>query len=517
MFSYRHIRLIAVLLSGFVAIGISSQVASAQLPQTAKNRRVFENLQDQHQKAYDRFSEALERIAQTCEERNLNVIAMQIRRMAQPADPDILRFEPLPRDVQPPIPSDLPDEEHEWRTQLRDYRKEYAKQLDLLAQQAVKNKFPSYAFHLIREAALHDSDHERVRRLLGYVRFKDEWVSPFEKQKLEKKEVWTKQFGWLPTAYVVRYQRGERLYRGTWMPAKEEAAMRQNFRNAWEIRTEHYLLKTNHSLERGVELATALEEFHQFFQQTFAAFFNSPTQLQKLFANATTAKRVLKEPFEVHLFQSRDEYIARLKGRYKGEILALSNGVYDTNDRIVYSFENPELPTETTMYHEATHQLLAAHLQPSPLIASRANFWLIEGFACYIESFQRQNERVSLGDPRAIRFATARERFLKDGYYMPLEEFTQMSKDEYQAHPRLQDNYSQAAGVVHFFMHFEGGRYRDDLIEHLRQIYQQAERGSRVETLDEQTETDFKVLDRQYGEFTQALSQALQEPFAPQP
>ena len=419
--------------------------------------------------------------------------------------------------MQPLIPSDLPEEEHEWRTQLRDHRKEYAKQLDLLAQQAVKSKFPSYAFQLIREAALHDSDHERARRLLGYVRFKDEWVSPFEKKKLETKEVWTKQFGWLPTAHVARYQRGERLYRGTWMTAEEEASLRQDFSKAWEIRTEHYLLRTNHSLERGVELATALEEFHQFFQQTFAAFFNSPTQLQKLFANATTAKRVLKEPFEVHLFQSRDEYIARLKGRYKGEILALSNGVYDTNDRIVYSFENPELPTETTMYHEATHQLLAAHLQPSPLIASRANFWLIEGFACYIESFQRQNERVSLGDPRAIRFATARERFLKDGYYMPLEEFTQMSKDEYQAHPRLQDNYSQAAGVVHFFMHFEGGRYRDDLIEHLRQIYQQAERGSRVETLDEQTETDFKVLDRQYGEFTQALSQALQEPFAPQP
>lgn len=513
----QRIRLLVILLVGVAAIGLSVDRVTAQATQSSKAERALMNLRVQHRDAYLRMSEALERIAQTCEERNLNVIAMQIRRMAQPVDPDLLRFEPLPRNVQPPISPDLPDDEREWRTQLRDHRKEYAKQLDLLAQQAVKNKFPSYAFQLIREVVLHDSDHPRARRLLGYVLFKDEWVSPFEKQKLENKEVWTTQFGWLPAAHVDRYENGERFYLGKWMSAKDEAKQRQNFNKAWEIRTEHYRFKTNHSLDRGVELASALEEFHRFFQQTFASFFDSPQQLQKLFASTTMTHRPVKEPFNIHFFSSRDEYIAKLKSRYQGQILALSDGVYDTDDRIVYSFENATTPAETTMYHEATHQLLAAHLKPSPMIANRANFWLIEGFASYIESFQRQNGRLTLGDPRCIRLVTARERLLRDGYYMPLAEFTHLGKDAYQAHPRLQNNYSQAAGIVHFFMHYDGGRYRDDLIEHVKQIYQQAERGGPVATLEELTGTDFKELDQQYAEFSTALSRALQEPFAPQP
>ena len=37
--------------------------------------------------------------------------------------------------------------------------------------------------------------------------------------------------------------------------AGEEAEIRRDFRHAWEIRTEHFLVKTNHSLERGVEIA----------------------------------------------------------------------------------------------------------------------------------------------------------------------------------------------------------------------------------------------------------------------
>ncbi len=517
MFCVRRIQLFAVLLCGIVAIDVSLLRALAQAPQAAKAARALANLQEQHRTAHHLFAGALERIAQTCEERKLNVIATQIRRMAQPADPDMLRFEPLPRAVQPPIAVDLPDDEREWRTQLRDHRKEYAKQLDLLAQQAVKAKLPSYAFQLIRETALHDPDHTRARRLLGYVLYKGEWVSPFEKSKLEKKEVWTAKYGWLPAAHVERYQRGERYYRNAWLSAEEEAKRRQDFSKAWEIRTEHYLLKTNHSLERGVELATALEEFHRFFQQTFAALFNKPQELQTLFANLAVVQRTVSDPFKVYFFSSRDEYILKLKVKYPGTILAISNGVYDTDDGIVYSFENPGTPAETTMYHEATHQLLAAQLKPSPLIAGRANFWLIEGFACYIESFQRQNERLTLGDPKFLRFAIAREQFLKDGYYLPLNQFTQLGKDAYQAHPRVQNNYSQAAGIVHFFMHYDGGRYRDDLIEHVKQIYQQAERGGPVTTLEELTGTDFKELDQQYAEFTTSLSRALQEPFAPQP
>ncbi len=483
-------------------------VALAQTNSASKAEKALRNLQVEHRDAHRVLADGLERIAQNCELRDLKAIAAQVRRLAQPAHPDVLRFEPLPRSVQPPLPGDLSENEKLARSQLREQRKEYAAKLDSLAQRAVKAGFPSYAFTLVREAVFHDSDLERPRRLLGYVRYKDEWVSPFERGKLGKNEVWTDQFGWLPAAHVTRYQNNERYYNARWMPVAQEEELRSDFRQAWEIRTEHYLLKTNVGLQRGVALAMALESFHTFFQQTFAAFFSDPEQLRKLFANPLLAGKATKQ-FEVHFFKSRDEYIQRLSGKYKKQI-EITNGLYDVDDRIVYSFQNPNEPAETTLFHEATHQLLAAHLKPSPIIASTANFWLIEGIACYIESFELRPDGASLGDPRYIRFEAARQLALKDRYYLKLRDFTAMGKDQFQSHPRISNNYSQASGLVHFFMHFEEGQYRDALVEHLRQMYQQAVTPrQRVDSLEDLTGIEFNELDRQYLKYVSELEQAV--------
>lgn len=491
--------------------------AAAQIPQTTKAAKAFGNLQAQHREFHERFADALERVAQTCEQRDLEETAAQIRRIAQPADPDVLRFESLPQSVQPPVPDDLPPEEREWRTQLREHRKDYAKELDLLAQKAVKAGFPTYAYQLVRETALHDSDHVRARRLLGFVRYKDDWVSPFEAERYTANEVWTDEFGWLKATNVERYKRGERKSPADgWVSAARDADLRRDFRKAWQIRTEHYLLKTNESLERGVAMASSLEEFHRFFQQTFAAFFNDAAQIQKLFAGNAVTRKSKPKPFVVHFYSSRDEYLTTLFKKYQDKIL-ITNGLYDVDDQIVYFFHNPNAPSETTLFHEATHQLLAAHLPPSPVIAKEANFWLIEGIACYVESYQRQAERLTLGHPKCERFVAARHTLIKENYFQPLSEFTRMGQDEYQKHkdPVIRNNYSQAAGLTHFFMHFEKGRYRGDLIEHLRQIYAAAETKQRPESLEALTEVSFEELDRQYIQFTRDLSNALHEEFPP--
>jgi hypothetical protein len=63
-------------------------------------------------------------------------------------------------------------------------------------------------------------------------------------------------------------------------------------------------------------------------------------------------------------------------------------------------------------------------------------------------------------------------------------------------------------------MHYEGGRYRDDLIEHLRLIYKQAETGRRPKALEILTGANFAELDQQYGEYVLKVSQALKEDFS---
>ncbi len=501
-----------ILLAAFAWPCWESVAVFAAAPKTTKTERALANLQMQHREAHRLFAEDLERIAQTCEANGLKGIAPRIRQLAEPVDPDALRFEPLPRQVQPAIPAPA-EGEFSWQTELRVHRKEYAAELDRFATQAVKAELPSYAYQLIRETAFHDSDHVRARRLLGFVRHKEEWLSPFEADKLKKNQVWTDQWGWLPGTHVARYENGERLNGGRWVPAARDAQLRQDFSKGWEIRTEHYLLKTNLSLEQGVALASSLEEFQRFFEQTFAGFFNDTKKMQLMFDNPTAAARTLSKPYQIHFFRSKDEYVAKLRGKY-GDRITITNGLYDTDDLTVYSFHNPQAAAEPTLYHEATHQLLAASLKPSPVIAKDENFWLIEGIACYIESFRLKDGEVSLGDPRCERFVAARYRKLADGYFLPLANFTSMGKDAFQAHRQIENNYSQASGLVHFFMHFDGGRYRDDLIEHLRELYQQAENGRRPRSLEDLTGVDFADLDQQYGEYVLKVSKSLREDFA---
>ena len=504
-----------ILLAAFVWIGWGSAAGFASSPKSTKTERALANLQTQHRETHRLFAEDLERIAQHCEANGLKGITPRIRQLAEPVDPDVLRFEPLPRQVQPAIPAPA-EGEFSWQTELRVHRKEYAAELDRFASQAVKAGLPSYAYQLVRETAFHDSDHVRARRLLGFVRHKEEWLSPFEADKLKKNSVWTEQWGWLPKTHVARYQKGERLNGIRWVSAERDEELRREFSKGWEIRTEHYLLKTNLSLEQGVALASSLEEFQRFFEQTFAGFFNDTRRMQLLFDNPTAAARTLAKPYQIHYFRSKDEYVTRLRGKYSDRIM-ITNGLYDTDDLTVYSFHNPQAAAEPTLYHEATHQLLAAILKPSPVIAKDENFWLIEGIACYIESFRVKDGEVSLGDPRCERFLAARYRKTVDRYYLPLEKFTSLGKDAFQAHPQIENNYSQASGLAHFFMHFDGGRYRDDLIEHLHQLYQQAETGRRPKSLEDLTGVDFADLDQQYGEYVLKVSKSLDEDFAKQP
>ena len=151
--------------------------------------------------------------------------------------------------------------------------------------------FPSEAYRLVREAAAAYPDHSAARRILGFQRYKDEWITPFEAEQARKHYVWHDKFGWLLKTYVKRYEDGERYYGGRWMPAAKEEEIRQVFQNAWTIRTENFLIETNHSLERGVEIAKKLEAYHDFFVQTFVGFFQTPEQLKNLFNEAASNRR----------------------------------------------------------------------------------------------------------------------------------------------------------------------------------------------------------------------------------
>jgi len=482
--------------------------AESSQGQAVRGRDVLAVLQEHHQQRYREYSGRIEKLAVTCEERGLADAVAQVRRRSFGPETLAQNFRALPREVTPEIPVSLPEGERFWRTQLRGIERDYAQELYLLSRRALNDGYPSYAYSLVRESAIHDPDHPAARKILGFVRLGTEWVTPFAASQIKKGNVWHEEFGWLPKRDLERYARGERNYKGRWVSAEKERELRRDFSEAWEVRTDHYLIRTDVSLEKGVELGRALEDFHEFFYETFAGFFNTREQLVKLFDGTARSVSTNPKPYLVHYYRSRDEYVDRLKRDFPN--IGITNGIYLTTGRTAHFYDDPENNNEATLFHEGTHQLFFESHVLNRSIGEKSHFWIIEGIACYMESFQRTDGVFSLGDPRYIRFAGARNNLLQKNYYVPLREFTEMGMHEFQHSQELAKNYTQASGLARFFMEYDNGRYREALVKHLTQLYSSSPRErDAAQSLETLTGVDFEDLDRQYADDARQIEQAL--------
>jgi Protein of unknown function (DUF1570) len=499
-----------------VALGVTTAVAADRsvVGPAARNAspKHLESVQAELRSLQKQHSARLDAIAQDFADMGMAVEARQCRELAAPFSTALFHVQKLPKEKQAEIPLSLPEKERELRVTFRDVQAHYASDLYRVSRKALAAGYPSYAYGLIQEVVRQDSDHSYGRRILGYKLRNKEWVTPFAADRLDKGIVWDDRFGWLRKQDVTRYRSGQRLYGSRWMSADQESEIRRDFRHAWQVRTDHYLVRTNVSLERGVDVAKSLEQFHDFFMQTFAAFFSTPEQMAKLFQTSgpNSNLQIRRDPYDVDYFRTRQEYVDRL--RKKVPQVDITNGLYFTFDRVAYFFYNLEQKEQDTLFHEATHQLFYENLRANRMVAVDANFWIVEGIACYMESYRAENGQYSVGDPHHVRIQNARERCIDDRYYVPLERFTAMGMDAFQHSAQIRKNYSQAAGLAHFFMQYEGGRYRDALIEHLAEIYRTTGRQRAiVKSLDELTGVSFSELDRQYIEYMRSLPVGLNQ------
>jgi hypothetical protein len=486
------------------SVAIAPRISQAQTSRVRDARSILKESRDRH---FREFANQMEKLAQSCEDKNMNEAAELVRSRVINIEPQSHNLRALPKEVTPDIPNNLPDGERFWRTQLRALEKDYSQDLYLLSRRALNDGYPSNAYTLVRESAMHDPDHPAARKILGFVRQGNEWVTQFAASQIKKGNVWHEEFGWLPKQHLARYTNGERYFKSHWVSAEKERELRRDFLNAWEIRTDHYLIKTNVSLERGVELGRALEDFHEFFYETFAGFFATREQMMHLFDGTAKAVTSNPRPYIIHYYRTRDEYVAQLKKEFPN--IEITNGIYMTTTRIAHFYHDPNNDNEATLYHEGTHQLFfESHTLNRP-IGDNAHFWIIEGIACYMESFQRKAGDYSLGDPNYIRFEGARVNLLQKGFYVPLNKFSAMGMRDFQTQPDLAKNYTQAAGLARFFMEYDDGRYREKLVQHLAQLYSSNTRErDTAPGLDKLTGVSFEELDKQYAEDAKANEKA---------
>jgi hypothetical protein len=479
-----------IISTGLLLIVVSTPVAAQTNESLLQSRNEFL----QRQQA---FAEELNALADQLERQGLTNAANEVREAVPDEEAPRLQFQSLPRERLKRLPP-AGTPEGAWQHRLRFLKHKEADELYAYSQAVMKENHVSLAYRIVREVARLNPDHEAARNLLGYLSHEGEWLTPFEADKQRKREIWDDRFGWIPEQELPRYEQGLRKYNGRWIPAEHEAELRRDFRNAWEIRTEHWLVKTNHSLERGVEIAEKLEDYYSFFISEFPGLFNTRAQMKKLFAVGANARpRMNQNPFVVHYYKSKDEYVIHLQRQIP--IIGSTNGIYLQDSETSYFFHRPGDSDDSTLYHEATHQILWENRPSKREIAESNHFWVIEGFACYMESYRNDDGVISLGDPYFIRFDNARARLIADRFYLPLASMVELGMKQYQAQEALPLLYSQASGMVHFFLHADKGRYRDSFLEYLAGIYSSRQKNGRdIPSLEKLTGLSFHELDKEY-------------------
>ena len=517
------LRAIAAIVGVWIALISSLSFAAAE-------GNPADDLAAARQLLYTAYSAQLQTLAEKCVADELPMQADFTRNWLPKRDPTMLYIFTLPANsAAPKTFVESPVAQQCWM-RFMELRRGEAEELFALAQTALKSKQYALAFELARETVRENPDHEPARRVLGDCKHGDQWVSSEAARRLDAGQVWSDDFGWLPANQLVRYQNGQRYYRGNWINAAEDARLHSNIHNGWDVESEHYLVVTNHSLEEGVKLTKQLEMLYDVWRQVFVGYYAKPAQMEQWFAAtgsaatqsepnaaeaaakenaagelsvASTASMTPHKLHQVVYFHDKQQYIDALKP-VQAQI-EMSIGFYSDSARSAYFFPSDDAYMGT-LYHEGTHQLFRETPPAAVDPGRKNNFWIYEGIACYMESLADhrllENETygsyITLGGENAGRVPAARKRLFDDNFYIPLRELTTYGMNDLQHNPQLRAIYSQISGQAWFLMHADQGRYRGALMNYLIAIYTGH---AGADTLEKLTGEKFEQLDRQYREF----------------
>lgn len=364
------------------------------------------------------------------------------------------------------------------------------------AQAAAELGDSTQAFTLATEAVLADPQHAAARQALGYELVGDEWLTVYQAKRRGSGYRWHPRFGWLKPDDIARYEAGERRVGRRWVSAEVDAAKHSTIDDGWTVRTDHFEVTTNHSLEAGTQLATELEGLFQVWRQRFAGYWLSDREVKALLAGERHA-RTKSRPMRVYYHRDKAGYVRHLKRRQPR--IAQTLGIYFDDTRQAHFYHSDDAADaaqrRVTLYHEATHQLFAEN-GPGKRGAGRdANFWLIEGVACYFEMLSpvEGEARYTLGNPAQGRLPSA----VVDGPTMPLAELAAMGQSDLQRVDNLPTVYAQAAGVVTMLLHSDQAN-PEAVTRTLRAVYSGR---PDAEELARQTGRSLGELDRQYRAF----------------
>lgn len=382
------------------------------------------------------FAERLRSLADKCDELHLPEQAKKTRQWLIARDPG-RQYLYLPDDESADVAPRESRIVQQWGERFQLERDRHAARLFELARRRADAGDETTAFQLLHETLYHNPAHAEARTALGHRQLGGQWQTPGRRPVARPGRLAHPTFGWSPRRY-------------------------------WLAQSDHYVVSTNHSPRAGIELAEKLERLHSVWSQVFYRYWATPGSLTARLKGDTDRSAHVSTPLQVVLFADRDEYLRQLgMGESRIEVTI---GYYSAENRRAYFYVGDQ-PDVATWYHEATHQLFQEAPNVTPQVGERANFWLAEAIALYMESLAVFDGYATVGGFDANRLQFARYRRLNESFHMPLAELAKLGRNELQRHEDLRRLYSESAGLAHLLMDGEAGRYRAGTIEYLAAIY----------------------------------------------
>jgi hypothetical protein len=320
---------------------------------------------------------------------------------------------------------------------------------------------PGLAFDLFQFLLQVDPESPRAHKSLGHVKIQDRWLRPYEYQQFKNGLVWDPKLGWIVAKEKAKYDAGEYydLEAKRWAPVTEVNKEHSDPARPWRMKGEHFELVSTADLELTVKVLARLEAF---FLQAFGEydlFFakgSSGTGAQLIFGVAPVDKRLT-----VTFYRDAAQFKAHAKPPTDWAAGFYSGG---SGGSFFYAFGGKM--SVGVLQHELTHQILGE------FSAGHAPSWLSEGAAVYLQDAEFRDGILTLPPPlKNHRVADYRANLKAGKKEHSFKEMIRFGNGQSWDSGDISSNYRGAGAIVTFLIHFDGGRYRGDFLDLLRDAY----------------------------------------------
>lgn len=455
---------------------------------------------------FAQYQQKLLKIIAKCDELNMVLEGKITRQLLWENDPYGFVASRFPRDPLPELlPEDASAHQKSWYRALLRLRQSCSDSLFQKALEAAEERRGYDAFQIVLTTLYVNPDHVQARKILGYSLVDGCWRTAWELKQLQRGLTDHPKFGWIRKEDVSMYESGKRPFRNEWITEEEDNNRPKTPKTGWKIETEHYVMETSCSLEEGVRICRRLETFYVAWLQLFYRFTAQDKQWSFIVSGHG---KIPSRRHKVTFFKNRAEYLEQLRKR-ENNIESSYGGYFPQDETIFIYFPAPNEGNhlDTLLVHEATHQLFQECRPASSnhqrrknrsLPGKRSNFWVLEAFSTYMETFRVDGDVYRVGGTNSLRFRRARERATEADGLLSLREFAGMSIEAFQRYPDLAMLYTQSAGLASFFLHYDQGRYRNAFIFYLYLVYEELDS---VNTLERLTKRTFEQMDEEFHRY----------------